>query len=538
MSDGLPKLRQHPRPPQPHRRRSWCCSFAVPPHSPDNLISAARSASNKAPSAQKNALSFLSFPNSPPSQSSSKTNGVANRIVPRRIRSPGRVSPIDSLDENPAPNPTLHPHSPSSSSLQIAKSPLRRRECEVSCSSLREDEDLGIFDARLSLKGQNGERCVLELNSEVLVANSSVFADLVADYRRKSKGLCRLEVLNVDNLGIFQETVELMFEEDIPKRLMKAGVHRTIDMLEVSAGLKFARGVQSCLEYIEAMPWSEEEEGKLRSLFSKLKFEGETAGDIMARLYVQDSPECEQKLARSLVLSVTSCSDVNARNELKPLVKGLLCKSSVHEKERPQLNREDIFGACRSCLGSLVTLLEEATSTGPSRKDRPLIGRISNQVDNMNWLLDILLDRHMAEDLVNMWTHQVRLLHLHKCASPMIRYELSRVSAKLFVAIGTRKMHCRPEARVGLMQAWFRPMLLDFGWLQRCKKGLDMKEVEEAMGQSLLTLPLKEQYAMFMEWFQCFSKNGTKCPNLSKAFQIWWRRSFLNGSESRGVECR
>ncbi|KAL6502254.1 BTB/POZ domain-containing protein [Orobanche hederae] len=58
------------------------------------------------------------------------------------------------------------------------------------------------------------------------------------------------------------------------------------------------------------------------------------------------------------------------------------------------------------------------------------------------------------------------------------------------------------------------------------------------MGQTLLTLPLKEQHGLFMDWFNCFSKSGTECPNLGKAFQIWWWRSFLRGSESISIESR
>ncbi|KAK9987182.1 hypothetical protein SO802_032133 [Lithocarpus litseifolius] len=127
---------------------------------------------------------------------------------------------------------------------------------------------------------------------------------------------------------------------------------------------------------------------------------------------------------------------------------------------------------------------------------------------------------------------------MHKNVSPVVRYELSRVSALLFIAMGTRKLHCRSESRSGLLLAWFGPMLLDFGWPQRCRKGLDMKALEEAMGQTLLTLPLKQQYMLFMEWFRCFSKHGTECPNLSKAFQIWWHRSFLRGSETYAIETR
>ncbi|KAG6510688.1 hypothetical protein ZIOFF_028716 [Zingiber officinale] len=56
--------------------------------------------------------------------------------------------------------------------------------------------------------------------------------------------------------------------------------------------------------------------------------------------------------------------------------------------------------------------------------------------------------------------------------------------------------------------------------------GLDMRKLEESLGQVILTLTLKQQEVLFAEWFGCFAKHGTECPNLSKAFAVWWRRSF------------
>ncbi|XP_015058316.1 BTB/POZ domain-containing protein At2g13690 [Solanum pennellii] len=527
------------REPPSHHRRAWCCSFTVPPHSPENPAVVPAQNPKKTQSFLKpevptksSSNSLSSFPNSPQNPSR------LTRIDPRRILSPGRVSPIDSIDE------TLNPTGPVSFP-EIPKSPTPV-DCEQQASGgvgVRDDCSLGIFDVRLNLKGKNGSGLVLELSSEVLSTNSSVFADLIADYRKNSRGFCRIEVPDVENLGVFRDTIELMFEDDIPRKLLRVGAYRAIDVLEVSAGIKFNRSVLSCLKYLEAVPWTEEEEEKLRRLFNKMKFDHETARDISARLYALDMTDSQQTLSKQLVWSVTTCIDANSRNELKSLVKGLLCRSSVYEKDCSDLNKVDIFAICLSCISSLVSLLEEATATSPSvklakKEDRTLIDRISKQVDNIIWLLEILLDHQMAEDLVDIWTKQSQLLAMHKCASPLVRYELSRVTAMLFIAMGTGKMHCRSEARSGLLQTWFRPMLLDFGWLQRCKKGLDMKALEEAMGQALLTLPLKEQYALFMDWFKCFSKHGTECPNLSKSFQIWWRRSFLRGSETHASESR
>lgn len=462
-------------------------------------------------------------------------------IDPRRILSPGRVSPIDS-DVVPPKISNVGPEQELSHELGSSQKDDLGEERENVGESVCGVNDEGVFDVRLSLKGKNGSGClVLELNSKVLGENSSLFDGLIRD-SKKSGGFCRIEVPDVENLGVFRETIELMFEDDITKKLIKIGAFRAIEILEVSASIKFKRGVLSCLKYLEAVPWTEEEEEKLRRVFNRFKFDDATSNEIFSRLNLNDCNAPKQKLARQIVRSITNCSNAKARNELKFMVKGLLSKSSVYEKDYLDITKEDLYSICQCCLSSLVTLFQEATDTAEvsckRNLEKPMIESISWQVENINWLLEILLDRQIAEDFVDLWANKKDLLEMHQKASPMVRYELSRVSAVLFVAMGTRKLQCQAESRFMLLNSWFSPMLLDFGWLQRCRKGLNVRELEEAMGQTLLTLPLKQQDALFMEWFRCFSKHGTECPNLSKAFQIWWRRSFLRGSESHAIESR
>ncbi|XP_023003526.1 BTB/POZ domain-containing protein At2g13690-like [Cucurbita maxima] len=540
------------------RRRSWCCSFAVPPSSPDNfVISRSRTPRNKSESVAK---PNISVPNSP--QSSKSGLGLVGRIDPRRILSPGRVSPIDSDQnveglaqemgtENSAVIDSII--QPRVESFRAPKEKYRDPPASLSrTGSIAGYDKKDVFDVRLNLRGKNGGCLVLELNSEALCANSEVFSELIVKHKKdlasngspsRSK-LCRIEVPEVDNLGVFRDTIELMFEDDISKWLVKVGVYRAIDILEVSAGIMFTKCVASCLNYLEAVPWTEEEEEKIRNLFLKVKFDDATSRDVMARLRSLDSVTSRQCVARQLVWSISTCTNSVARNELKCLVKALLCKSSVYEKHHLDLSKEDLYAVFHTCIASLVSLLK-GSSDGvcPERglkniTPKPLIEQIAVEVDNINWLLEILLDWQMAEEFVNTWADQKELIRMHENTSPMVRYELSRVSAYLFIAMGMRKLNCRSESRSGLLQAWFGPMLLDFSWLQRCKKGLDMKLLEEAMGQVLLTLPMKQQHLLFMDWCRFFSKRGTECPNLSKSFQIWWRRSFLRGSETYSIESR
>jgi len=78
---------------------------------------------------------------------------------------------------------------------------------------------------------------VMEVDSEVLEANSEVFAGLIADCKRGGGGA----TMEVENLGVFSDTIELMFEDDdcITKKLINVGVFRSIDILEVPISSPF-----------------------------------------------------------------------------------------------------------------------------------------------------------------------------------------------------------------------------------------------------------------------------------------------------------
>ncbi|KAJ6819961.1 BTB/POZ domain-containing protein [Iris pallida] len=514
------------------RRRSssvWCCSFTVPPASPD-------------PRGYSKPLKNTN----PPIASSSPAATAAAKLG-RRILSPGRVSPIDSESDPPSLAP-----------LPEVPSPPRDPEISASAGTAGGDGTASLSspsDLRLRLSGRDGRFLVLELDSRVLCENSEVLRKVVAGSGCPEEGWREVEV---EDLGAFRETVEMMYveeEEELMRGLASAGVSRSVDLLEVmmhccrwyesgkkkvSSKIMFDRGVVACLNYIEAVPWSESEEEKLKSLFERCSLDEALTQDILARLHPGGTRGSED-LAVQLIQSIVDGANASARKELQSLVTGLLSKSSVYQKDPAGLDRERLYSICSSCLDSLVALFEEALAlgctyangAGATKETKPLVERISKQVENLNWLLEILIDRHMAEEFVSSWAGQKELIRMHQRASPMVRYELSRISASVFIAMGKGKLGCPGEVRFAVLEVWFGPMLVDFGWLQRCPKGLDVRTLEEGLGQAILTLPLKQQQGLFVEWFRCFGGKGTECPNLSKAFQVWWRRSFVRTAEAR-----
>lgn len=192
----------------------------------------------------------------------------------------------------------------------------------------------------------------------------------------------------------------------------------------------FNRGIKSCLVYIEAVPWSENEEEKLKNLFARLTFDEEISQDILARLRPHNWKSSDD-LTVQLIQSVTSSTNNGARKDMQSLVNGLLSKSSVYQKDSSGLNKESLYQICYSCLESLVDLFEGAIESTDHRGQavvlrgsRPLIERVSSQTENLNWLLDILVNNDMVEEFVELWAKHDRLIRMHEQASPIIRYEL------------------------------------------------------------------------------------------------------------------
>ncbi|KAG8051293.1 hypothetical protein GUJ93_ZPchr0009g2069 [Zizania palustris] len=494
--------------PVAHRRRSrrrhpplrhpWCCSFGLDP------LSAAQRSHFPAPPRPKHAAQPLS----------------------RRMRSPGRVSPI----EDPTSGAIVASCSSArlSSVSECSPPPLPPPPARAVVERPRETLRLRLVSKGVILEVEQVEKVRRESKvlGKILAGGGCGGGDVAVE------GKVDVEAIS--------EAVEMMLEDvdeaSAMSRPSRGGVAHAIDVLEVSFSLMFDRGVTNCLKYLDAVPWNEPEEEKIKSLLSQYSSNEAASGDLLARLQPQ-KPNSSPQLVVQLMDSITRGTSNNGRKELRDLVDGILSRASVYIKGDEELDIKSIYSICHSCLNCLVELFGEASDLGFSGQTAILSGkgpveRICKQVENLNWLVQILVDRQMGEEFVDLWTSQNTLVSMHGRVSPMVRYELSRVSATIFISIGTGKLHCNGASRLSLVDAWFRPLLVDFGWLRRCPKGLNLATLEEGIGQALLTLSLKQQQVLFMEWFQAFSEHGRECPNLMRAFQVWWRRSFIRSLRS------
>uniref|UniRef100_A0A803MCS1 At3g05675-like ankyrin-like domain-containing protein n=1 Tax=Chenopodium quinoa TaxID=63459 RepID=A0A803MCS1_CHEQI len=360
--------------------------------------------------------------------------------------------------------------------------------------------DPGSSDIKLTLSSKDGFSVELCVHRQILVANSRFFAGkFAAKIHRNGNG------------------------GDLRRKLMREDVPRVLAILKVSAAIGFDAGVLSCLEYLEAAPWAEDEEEKVASLLSELQLEGIGASEVLKRVSLDANTHVEENIIENeevllkLLNVVLEGKDEKARREMKGLVSKMLRENANHN----ELRKESLYSACDGCLQRLRHHFLQAAAS--NLQD---VSQIARQSDNLHWILDILIDRQIAEDFLTTWASQTEMSKAHSKVPPVHRFEISRVTARLFVGVGKGQLLASKDVRCQLLQTWLVPFYDDFGWMRRASKGLDRHLIEDGLSNTILTLPLSWQQEILLAWFDRFLNSGEDCPNIQRGFEVWWRRAF------------
>ncbi|KAG6397071.1 hypothetical protein SASPL_143232 [Salvia splendens] len=399
--------------------------------------------------------------------------------------------------------------------------------------------DAASSDVMLTLSSKDGVSVSIRVHRQILVVHSRFFALKLNESWVKQQGSWvpyNVEIADCDDIEVYIETLRLMYSKDLRRKLMKEDVQRVLGILRVSVAIGFDAGVLSCLEYLEAAPWAEDEEEKVASLLSELRLEGVGAGEVLKRVSLDaaaglDDGKNSEEVLLKLLQVVLEGKDEKARREMKDLVTKLLRENSSQK----DLRKESMYFAFDECLKLLSRHFLQA-----AHGDMQDIGQIARQADNLHWLLDIMIDRQITENFLITWASQSELSEAHPKVPPIHRYEVSRVTARLFVGIGKRELLASKESRCMLLKTWLVPFYEDFRWMGRASRGLDRHSIEDGLSNTISTLPMALQQEIFVSWFNRFLNGADDCPNIQRGFEVWWRRAFVRrkGEDERPHQMR
>lgn len=388
----------------------------------------------------------------------------------------------------------------------------------------------GTSDMKVVLLGKQGFCVKLSVHKNVLVENSSFFADKLSE---EESNLSCLEIDDCEDVEIYVETVGLMYCKEMKQRLIKQSVSRVLRILKVAELLIFNTCIQSCLEYLEAVPWiGDEEEEKVVSSVIRLQNEGIGVTPVLKRVSSNVANPPKDTISHIMELVLKS-NEEKGRREMKSVVLKLLRENNSLPSYTgsSDICNDAIYSSCRSCLNSLLSLFKQAAepefSDKPLDNKEPVVKQIALEADNLSWLLEILADRQAADEFALMWSSQQELAALHSKLPIVSRYHVSCITSRLFVGIGRGELLPSKDTRHLLLQTWLQPLINDYSWLQHGCRSFDRKVVEEGIGRTILTLPLENQRSILLAWLGTFLKAGDNCPNLQRAFEVWWRRTFI-----------
>lgn len=319
----------------------------------------------------------------------------------------------------------------------------------------------------------------------------------------------------------------------------------------MAESLAFKACIISCLDYLEAVPWvGEEEEESVLSSIKALQVNANygtsttdnsnnnnidddiyRASPLLRRVVSSDTTTPPTETLSHIMDMVLKSTDERARREMKTLVLKLLKENNLWIGGSVDICAETLYASCRICLEVLLDLFKQASE--PDFAENSLENRdavykkINLEADNILWLVEILCDRNSADDFVMIWADQNELAHLHAVLPVSCRHGVSRITARLFVGIGKGEILPSKEMKSALLNVWLKPLMDDYNWLQHGCRNFDRKIVEEGIGRTILTLPLEEQKNILLAWLGSFLRAGDSCPNLQRAFEVWWRRTFV-----------
>ncbi|CAI8616506.1 unnamed protein product [Vicia faba] len=410
----------------------------------------------------------------------------------------------------------------------------KRRKMQDRIKKLLEEASFSGGDVKLTVVGKEGLKVSMEVQKSVLADKSRFFAEKLRSdggIGNRNEMSHSVEISDCDDVDVYVEAVVLMHCVDLNQRLRligEGGVSKVLNLLKVSAAIMFDLGVMSCLEYLEAIPWTEDEQEEIVSQLGHLQLH-DSATEVLLRLSSSSLSTAARvdDIFTSLLSGVLQAKDEKARREMKSLLSKLLNENVYNDVNKLDVSKDTLYNLCQRCISSLVLCLSEANDA-PERPDRAvLMSEIAREADNIQWIVDILICKRMGDEFVKIWAEQKELATLHSKVQVIYRYEISRITAQLCIGIGRGHILVPKEIRFSLLSTWLEALYEDFGWMKRGSKSVDKKLVEDGLSQTILTLPLLQQQVLLLNWFDRFLNKGDDCPNIQKAFEIWWRRAFI-----------
>ncbi|KAG0626690.1 hypothetical protein M758_2G144400 [Ceratodon purpureus] len=372
------------------------------------------------------------------------------------------------------------------------------------CGGLNKGQDVTVFLERnaLSVGGSQEEEkkevlAVLKVHSSQLSDCSKYFETCLSERWRKPSGSASSAVelaLEVHaDVACYTDCFSRMyssFRKDFGE------VKDSLELLKVASQIEYHELMDLISRYLSGIPWSEEDERRIREYAASPDFPRNHAEDLVCRLGLQVVEEdCQKKMCDMIQQSIRSAlgfwdpmsSLEFSRNFIEELIEGI----------RPETSNSEFA----KTLVSIVTKeakekFLEIESNCQEVSEVFEVEDFSEHINDMCWIMNLLLSAGVAEELVQCLLHLETFRNYLVSAATRFNNGLSRdetvknegfsmtmLVLTMYQEVVDGRLLLKTPERVALVEKWH--MVLE-AYLER-------QDYEDATRCLFLTLPFEEQ---------------------------------------------
>ncbi|XP_031282785.1 BTB/POZ domain-containing protein At1g63850-like [Pistacia vera] len=327
------------------------------------------------------------------------------------------------------------------------------------------------------------------------------------------------------------ETVmQLLYTDDFSSVINSVTV--ALDLLLVALQLLFEDCVKACIKFIEAVPWTEEEEKRVIEIIPLLR--EEESRELLSRVYSHDD-SCEEMLHGLITSAIHNHPNMAF---VKAFVAKLLREFASRESARRVLER-----AFEESLKVVKESLEEYSSPDfrGDTNETEAIQRLNLHTAMTNgrhlvWLVERMIELRVADSAVKEWSEQAEFTadlqrafrdDAWRNIVPGLPSVVMRCTCKLANGIAGGTILAARQVRMKLVKDWLPVLIVckdNVSPLVPSQKVLYL-ELEETFLRIISTLPMSDAQELLQQCLSFSTKNVEDCPHLITAFNTWFRRA-------------
>ncbi|KAG4979532.1 hypothetical protein AAZX31_12G041600 [Glycine max] len=322
--------------------------------------------------------------------------------------------------------------------------------------------------------------------------------------------------------------LELLYTNDFAAAVDSAS--KALDLLPVALELLFEECVRWCVDFLEAVPWTEEEEKRVVRLIPFLS--EKESKELVARVWPSGEDSCEAMLQGLISSAMNSYGNTAF---VKAFVGKILRDLSSRETAKRVLEK-----AFRKSLKTVKESLEDYSSPvfrGDQNETEAIqrlnLHKASTNGKHLLWLVERMIELRVADVAVREWSEQAGFTaDLQRAFGddawrnivPGLPAVILRCTCRLANAVSAGTILASRQVRRKLVQDWLPVLLVCKDNVSPSNKSLHL-ELEQTFLRIISTLPMSDAQELLQRCLSFSTRNVEDCPHLVTAFNTWFRRA-------------